>query len=371
MSELVNVRKAFSYQLESSSISYIRNYNFSTSQNTVTDIPCRLLNSSDDYDLTVVMSGSVPWIKIIDQYGTDITFPNGLIEVPRESSTTVTVRIDLPPAIEALPETLVTPQILFKVSSGSIGGDPADKVGRLIISGDAGDPVKTFVSPATLRVGQLSNKIRLVIVTEGKETVPTRVDWSINSGSIAEIIDKEPIFQNGVFTGQYSTLPIPRSNERYILGKASGSALVTAQTPYGQRLVIPVVVTAVTGTQGNQGSQGNQGTQGNQGRVPNPEGPGPAGPQGVPVGGLAVESIQLIPTNLTIRIDETVQLRSILRNSADNILPNEGITWRSLDRNVARVSTTGEVSGLSTGTTTITATKEGKQAQSFIVVIPG
>jgi hypothetical protein len=367
MTELVNVRKAFSYQLESSSISYIRNYNFSVSENTVTDIPCLLNNSEDSYGLIVSMSASVPWIRVIAPNGNDITYPAGALYLQPTSSTTVIVRVDLPREIEDQPESVVTPQLFFGVASGGLQGGAA-----------FADSLQANVDVVRLQAGEISERI---IATEYDENgLPVSVQnvtWRSNIPNFAEVIDQEPLFINGEFVGEYGDA-IGKTNERYILARTAGSTqiVIESRNDPTKRLQLPVTVTARTavpreGTQGTgpTGPTGPIGPTGPQGpaRVPNPQGPN--NPQEIP-GGTTVNSIRLTPAAPQVRVGQTTQLTAVLRNSLDNILPSEGITWRSGDRNVARVSDTGLVTGLLTGTSTISATKDGITATSLVVVIP-
>ena len=72
-------------------------------------------------------------------------------------------------------------------------------------------------------------------------------------------------------------------------------------------------------------------------------------------GTLPVESVTLDKTTATIEVDEVLQLKA-------TVLPtdaaNKNVVWTSLNTSVATVSPEGVVTGLTVGTTTITATSE-------------
>ncbi len=82
----------------------------------------------------------------------------------------------------------------------------------------------------------------------------------------------------------------------------------------------------------------------------------------------AVSSVQLTPNNATLTVGNTTQLTAVARDANNNALANRTITWTSSANNVATVSAQGVVSAVSVGAASITATSEGKSAQSVITV---
>lgn len=113
-----NIREKFSYVIATSSIDYIRNYNFNTS--TVSDIPITMTNSDDTIPITVNMTTAEPWMQIVDPLtGKDVKLPNGNIILQPGSSSVVLLKIDLPPEIESRPETVIYPNISLDIKSGS------------------------------------------------------------------------------------------------------------------------------------------------------------------------------------------------------------------------------------------------------------
>lgn len=81
-----------------------------------------------------------------------------------------------------------------------------------------------------------------------------------------------------------------------------------------------------------------------------------------------IASIAVAPTNDTLFIGETVQLVATMRDANDNIVTDRQITWTSASPAIASVSGTGLVTGVGGGTTTVTASADGKSAAATIRV---
>src|ERR671925_149996 len=71
-------------------------------------------------------------------------------------------------------------------------------------------------------------------------------------------------------------------------------------------------------------------------------------------------SISVTPATVSLLAGKGVQLTAIPKDSAGNPLSGRSITWSSNDASVANVSGTGMVNAMAVGTTTVTATSEGK-----------
>jgi hypothetical protein len=98
-----NIREKFSYVMTTSSIEYIRNYNFNTAS--VSDIPLVMNNSDETVPITVNITTTVPWIQVVNPTnGANLKFPSGNVVLGPTSSSVVLVKIDLPPEIENVPE---------------------------------------------------------------------------------------------------------------------------------------------------------------------------------------------------------------------------------------------------------------------------
>jgi uncharacterized protein YjdB len=74
---------------------------------------------------------------------------------------------------------------------------------------------------------------------------------------------------------------------------------------------------------------------------------------------------------LTLTVSQTGTLAATLKDAAGNVLTGRVVTWTSSLGAIATVSSTGVVTGQSPGTTTITATSEGKSGTATVVVQAG
>jgi hypothetical protein len=133
------IRDKFTAVLTTSSIDYIRNYNFNTS--TVSDITLNMANSDEQVPITVNITTTEPWIQIVDiATGNSLKYPQGNVVLQPTSSTTVLVKIDLPPEIENIPESTIYPNISLDIKSGSFSIVPTPRGGnennRIVVSED-------------------------------------------------------------------------------------------------------------------------------------------------------------------------------------------------------------------------------------------
>jgi uncharacterized protein YjdB len=72
----------------------------------------------------------------------------------------------------------------------------------------------------------------------------------------------------------------------------------------------------------------------------------------------------------SIGIGSTTQAAATARDAAGNVLTGRTVTWSSSNVAVARVSAAGIVTGINTGSATITATSEGKSGTATVTVTP-
>jgi hypothetical protein len=87
----------------------------------------------------------------------------------------------------------------------------------------------------------------------------------------------------------------------------------------------------------------------------------------ITVTAVPVASVRVTPTNQTIQQDETIQLTAVALDANGTQLSGRSVSW-SASSNVARVSSSGQVTGVSTGTVTVTATSESHSATVTIIV---
>ncbi len=183
MTDIINVKKAFAYALESSSINYVRNYNFNVA--TVTDIRLNLFNKDQTTPITVYMSGSVPWVKIKNSNNTDITFPKGNVVLQPSSSQTVLVQIDLPTEIEAVETIAVYPDIRFRVVSGSFpitSAPPPPNTNAIVLNQDL----------VRIEVNKQSDLIEAYVYdANGVLEASPEVVWTSNNMSIVQIDEEK------------------------------------------------------------------------------------------------------------------------------------------------------------------------------------
>jgi hypothetical protein len=81
-----------------------------------------------------------------------------------------------------------------------------------------------------------------------------------------------------------------------------------------------------------------------------------------------VATIQLSPGDDTVRIGDATQLSATLMDASGEILSGRTVTWTSGSPDVASVTQTGLVTGVTEGTATITATSETKTGTASIRV---
>jgi alpha-tubulin suppressor-like RCC1 family protein len=81
-----------------------------------------------------------------------------------------------------------------------------------------------------------------------------------------------------------------------------------------------------------------------------------------------VASVLVSPTELTLLVGESQQLMATPQDQAGNPLAGRSIVWSSSEETVAGVSGAGVVTGIGAGSTTITATAEGKSGTAIVSV---
>ena len=92
----------------------------------------------------------------------------------------------------------------------------------------------------------------------------------------------------------------------------------------------------------------------------------PASPPPPPPAPVATVTVQ--PSSAVLTIGQSVQLAAVLKDASGATLTGRTVTWTSSNTTVANVSAAGLVSAGSAGTTTITATSEGKSGSGSVTV---
>ncbi len=83
-----------------------------------------------------------------------------------------------------------------------------------------------------------------------------------------------------------------------------------------------------------------------------------------------VATVVVSPGTATVNVAATVQFAATLRDAGGTLLSGRRIAWASQSQAVATVNTSGLVTGVAPGTTTITATSEGKTGSAQVTVTP-
>jgi uncharacterized protein YjdB len=81
-----------------------------------------------------------------------------------------------------------------------------------------------------------------------------------------------------------------------------------------------------------------------------------------------IATLTISPAAPEVQAGATIQLLATLKDAAGNTLTDRSVAWSSSNVGVANVSATGVVSGVTSGTATVTATSEGKSAQVAVTV---
>lgn len=201
-----NIREKFSYTIATSSIDYIRNYNFNSA--TVSDIPLSMSNADTTIPITVNMTTTVPWIQIVDPTtGASLKYPDGNVVLEPTSSKIVFVKIDLPPEIENIPESVIYPSINVEIKSGSF----------LIITptttGSQSEAKKNAIATAPSSVSMIVGERVQIDITvydvDGNVDSNPEVIWESDNMSIVQIeqsteigINYTPKIIRGISPGQ-------------------------------------------------------------------------------------------------------------------------------------------------------------------------
>ena len=83
---------------------------------------------------------------------------------------------------------------------------------------------------------------------------------------------------------------------------------------------------------------------------------------------IPVSSVEIAPATASILVGATQQLTVTIRGPQSQVLTGRAVTWTSSDETVATVDSNGLVSGVASGSVTITATSEGISGTATITV---
>ena len=83
----------------------------------------------------------------------------------------------------------------------------------------------------------------------------------------------------------------------------------------------------------------------------------------------AVAQVTIAPASATVVRGATKPLVATLKDASANVLTGRVVTWASANTAIATVNSSGVVTGVAAGSTTITATSEGRSGTAAIIVI--
>src|SRR5690606_17884829 len=90
----------------------------------------------------------------------------------------------------------------------------------------------------------------------------------------------------------------------------------------------------------------------------------------VTVSAVPVGSVTVSPAEASVPAGTTVQLTAEVKDAGGNVLNDRAVNWSSSDTAVATVSASGLVTGVATGTATITAASGDKSGSAKVTVTP-
>ena len=87
-----------------------------------------------------------------------------------------------------------------------------------------------------------------------------------------------------------------------------------------------------------------------------------------PIATVPVATVSVAPQTVSLSVGQSSPVTATLRDPSGSVLAGRVVVWSSSNRAVGDVSATGMVTAFSAGTTTITASSEGRSASAFVTV---
>jgi trimeric autotransporter adhesin len=268
-------------------------------------------------------------------------------------------------------------------AAAACGGGAADVVTTGTVASVSINPPTTTVS-----IGAQIPLQALVQDQSGRTITATEVFWSVQDPNVATVSSAGVV--TGVGLG--STQVAASAN-----GKSGIATITVEKTPVASVVVTPPHVDAAPGgtaqftaiaydaaqnplngraitwstsngavaavdANGNMTAVG----QGSATITATSEGKG--GVATVTVSQAAVATVTVTPAPLSMSVGQTTQLAATLKDASGNVLNGRAVTWSSSNAGVATVSSSGLVTGVAAGPTTITATSEGKSGTAAVTI---
>src|SRR5438105_2626298 len=212
-------------------------------------------------------------------------------------------------------------------------------------------------------------------LTAAGDTIPVAVSWSVTGGNITDSTGSQGVhyghYQAGPQAGRFQVVASDPTN-----GMAdTATAVVTATAvPIAAVVVLPASASAPVGGSVQFVAVPLDSTGTALGGRVIAWASSNTSVASVNDGGLATglaagsATISVIPPSATASVGQTLQLTATPKDAGGNTLTGRTITWGSSSSSVATVSSSGLVSGVATGSATITATSEGKSGTAAITV---
>lgn len=225
------VNEKFQYTLTTSSVEYIKNYNFSDA--TVTTIPATISNIDSGstnipaIPITVNITTSDPWLEILDPVtNTSLKYPSANVVLQPISSKQILVRFNLPPDIDVLSSASLEPKIIFDLQSGS----------RPISTTTTNGGVSNIIvgpDTITMYVNDIQTIGVQVFGQNGELQPNVALDWKIDDVNIVDFTEEE---QQQI--GAYQT--------REMRGLSTGSAVLRVSDNAGRNKFINITVASLS-----------------------------------------------------------------------------------------------------------------------------
>ncbi len=227
--------------------------------------------------------------------------------------------------LDANGTTVDVPAITWSTNNPAVATVSASGIVNALAAGNARIAASAFGKSATASVTVTAKAVASIIVAPA--TVTMRV------GATATLQPRTLDADGSVLTGR--TITWSSSNPAVATVSATGS-------------VVGVAAGAATVTATSEGRSGQA---------------------AVTVTLPPVQTVAVTPAADTVGIGTEKQHTAVLRDAAGTILTGRAISWNSANVTIATVSSTGVVTGQAPGTTTISATSEGRIGTASVLVL--
>ncbi len=265
-------------------------------------------------------------------------------------------------------------------------------------SGSALTRLALSPTAVTLRTNAATSFMVVALTASGDtDTAPVALAWSVTGGAITDTSTSGGRhyghYEAGATPGQYRVVaaaptasladtatvtvdPVPVASVSVAPGSASilpaGTVQLTATTKDSAGYTL--TGRAVTWTSGNTGVA----TVSASGLVTGKAAgtatitatsEGQSGTAAITVSSVPVASVSVAPATASVAVGGTVQLTATPKDSSGTALTGRTITWATSNASVATVNGSGLVTGVVTGSATITATSENQSGTSTMTVL--